>query len=97
MFFRSIYFGSLPFFMSCYFTKLFVRPLIIAAVCNINVGAKKTFSCSKSTIKTKWDKRYLQDSKTCCRDVFNMSKRQLFCKSKQYLTKALITHLKKTS
>ena len=30
-------------------------------------------------------------------DVFKMSKRHLFCKSKQCLTEALIGHLKKTS
>ena len=38
-----------------------------------------------------------QESKTSCGDVFNMSKRQFFCKSKQCLIKALIRHCKKTS
>ena len=37
------------------------------------------------------------DSKTSCVDVFRMSKPQLFCKSKQCLTKALIWDLRNTS
>ena len=38
-----------------------------------------------------------QDRKTSCGNAFNMSKRQLFCKSKQCLIKALIWHCKKAS
>ena len=37
MFFRNNYFGSESFFKSCYFTKIFVHLLIVAAVSNFNV------------------------------------------------------------
>ena len=38
-----------------------------------------------------------QDSKISSGNVFKMPKKQLFCKSKQCLTKTLFRHLKKTS
>ena len=36
-FFRRNYFGSHPFLMSCYFTKIFVHLPVIAAVCYFSV------------------------------------------------------------
>ena len=44
-----------PFFISCYFTKIFVHLLIIAAVCVIlalQINRVEIFTCSKSTRRT---------------------------------------------
>ena len=56
-FFRSNYFGSEPFLMSCYFIKIFVHPLVIAVICFFSVyksigGTQQKFTWSKSTVET---------------------------------------------
>ena len=56
-------------------------------------------------VTAQWGKRHakcliavlLREQDTSSTDVFKISKRHLFCKSKQCLTKALFRHLKKTS